>query len=104
MGGEPPEHPGAQEANYVYLQLNDGTVCQPVQKSGMEHVGDYGFQGFCTDGTFYYSRFDTARPPSDDSNPFGEGTDSEGRWLLKTDRPNAAPGELVSRSVEVAYR
>lgn len=90
------------EGNYLYLRLTDGTICSDVSKSGMEPVGDYGFQGFCDDGTSYYSRATAGDPTSDAENPFGEGTDEQGRWLVKTS--SATPGELTARSVQTAYR
>lgn len=90
------------DGNYVYLKLTDGTICSDVSKSGMEPVGDYGFQGFCDDKTSYYSRATAGDPPSDTESPFGEGTDEQGRWLVKTS--SATPGQLIARSIQTAYR
>jgi hypothetical protein len=92
----------ATEGNYVYLRLTDGTICSDVSKSGMEPVGDYGFQGSCDDGTSYYSRAAVGGPPSDNESPFGEGTDEQGRWLVKTS--STTKGQLTARSVQTAYR
>lgn len=100
-GIEPSRRQGVQ-GEYVYLKLTDGTVCARDSKSGMEPVGDYVFLGFCDDGTSYYTRFTTPDPPSDASSPFGEGTDAQGRWLVKTGA--ATPGQLITRSVDAAYR
>lgn len=90
------------QGDYVYLKLIDGTICADVSKSGMEPIGDYGFQGFCDDGTSYYARFSSSGTPADGASPFGEGTDEDGRWLVKTG--SAISGQLTPRPVETAYR
>lgn len=89
-------------SNYVYLTLTDGTMCWKTSMPGPPHVGDYVLSGFCSDGTDYWTRFAAVDAPSDASSPFGEGTDAEGRWLVKTG--TTTPGQLTTRSVEAAYR
>lgn len=64
-------------------------------------MGDYVLFGSCSDGTGYWTRFVTGDAPSDASSPYGEGTDAEGHWLVKT---GTTLGQLTTRSVETAYR
>jgi hypothetical protein len=73
------------QGDYVYLKLIDGTICADVSKSGMEPIGDYGFQGFCDDGTSYYTRFSSSGTPADGASPFGEGH-RRGRTLAGQNR------------------
>jgi hypothetical protein len=102
QGIESSRRPGAA-GNYVYLKLTDGALCRIGRdsKPDIPHIGDYVFQGFCDDNTFYYTRFVGAEPPTDAASPYGEGTDPEGRWLIKT---SDGSGQLVTRAVAAAYR
>jgi hypothetical protein len=98
---EQPSLPPKALDDYVYLKLTDGTTCWRTSKPGPPHIGDYVSLGFCSDNTDYWTRFITADAPTDASNPYGEGTDAEGRWLVKT---GLEPGPLTTRAVETAYR
>lgn len=98
---DPVIRPGAV-GDYVYLKLTDGTMCTRSHIVGMPPAGDYVFLGLCDDKMSYFTRFAGAAPPSDSSSPFGEGTDAQGRWLVKTGI--ATTEQLTSRSVETAYR
>lgn len=89
-------------SNYVYLKLTDGTMCWRSSTPGPPHMGDYVLFGSCSDGTGYWTRFVSGDVPSDASSPYGEGTDADGHWLVKTGTTTL--GELTTRSVETAYR
>lgn len=98
---DPVRKPGIV-GDYVYLKLTDGTMCTRTHIVGMPSAGDYVFLGLCDDKTSYFTRFPTDDPPSDSSSPFGEGTDAQGHWLVKTG--TATSDQLTTRSVERAYR
>lgn len=89
-------------SNYVYLKLTDGTICWKTSTPGPPHMGDYVLFGSCSDGTGYWTRFVSDDAPSDNSSPYGEGTDEQERWLVKTGTTTS--GQLTTRSVEAAYR
>lgn len=99
-GLEPTKSPGVQ-GRPVYLTLTDGTICTASSKSGMPSAGDYPFLGLCDDHTFFFAH--VVYPfPTDDSNPFADGTDDDGRWLIRTN--SSTSDQLVVRAVETAYR
>ncbi|WP_426767013.1 hypothetical protein ACP3TD_09525 [Pseudarthrobacter sp. 1G09] len=92
--------PGVQ-GRPVYLELTDGTICTASSKSAMPSAGEYPFLGVCDDDTFFFAH--VVYPfPTDDSNPFADGTDNEGRWLIRTDSKTS--DQLAVRAVETAYR
>lgn len=93
--------PVGSPGQYVYLKLTDGTVCSRVSGAGPSPLGDYISPGDCSDQTSFWTRFDRNVVPTDSASPFGEGTDAQGRWLVKT---GPAAGPLTTRSVEAAYR
>lgn len=94
---DPIQHPGL----IVFVKLTDGTLCDRANGPGPAAVGDYKSVGPCSDKTEFWTRFDKATATNDDSSPFGEGTDAQGRWIVKSG-PDGGP--LTARSVEVAYR
>ena len=98
--GQPSVPPKALD-DYVYLKLSDGTTCWRTSKPGPPRIGDYVSLGSCSDNTDYWTRFITRDAPTDASSPFGEGTDAEGRWLVKT---GLDPGPLKTKAVQTAYR